>query len=326
MRFIKNTKDRLKLFAISALSVLAFATPAHADSAFAAADSFSLYSDGDEGTECLAPADWSALIGNYQTASYLPPCSGFLTPFDQTVTSFNLLLTKSEFLEHADLFERKGNDVERQKIVFQEHRFDFGIGADIIAGVLATVLVVISLFKIFEYMNSKRNQKEEDQRTIKSLAMMLTMSAFFVIASSSFVRANILITIATTVNSVNLYFHDVEDFMSVYEDGFLEETVGVEKAKNNKRLTNMLHQVILERVLFERHTINKYFGSDEGFRESGVVYRPTLDLSGQEYLEMAYECLGTFQMEIDMSSEITFTNGFNYKSEIRENQIGRAHV
>lgn len=311
MNFIKFLKSKINAVVLIALSGLLMSSSVYAESAYAISN---LFSELEEGVDCISPKQFSEMTGNYGSGVYLPPCSGHLEAVDQTVTNFHWLLSKDEYLKHAEMFELKGNDSKRQAVVFQENIFDWGIGIEEFQNLIILLIILIGVGSSFQYMS-----KRDNGGIPKGLITIVLSTTLFVVFVSSYVRANVLLTIATLTNTIYLEYHDVDENLAMYKEGYLQSVVGAEKGKNNKRLVNALHQVIFERVIFERYTTNKYFGSDEKFRESGTFYRPELNLTGQEYLEMANECLSTFQMDIDMSSEYTLTNGLNFKSELPEN-------
>ncbi|TON99871.1 hypothetical protein CGH44_24630, partial [Vibrio parahaemolyticus] len=69
------------------------------------------------------------------------------------------------------------------------------------------------------------------------------------------------------------------------------------KDKNNQVLSNALHKSILEREIFERNSVNKWFGTSTEFEDNGVFYNSDQDLSAEEYFKYAYECFSTYKAD-----------------------------
>ncbi|MCS0328327.1 hypothetical protein ND973_14515 [Vibrio diabolicus] len=308
MSFIKGIKEKINVAIVICLTVLTFSSNVHADSDYAVSG---LFSDKQEGIDCESPKEFSRLSGNRVNANYLPPCSSYLEEYDYTLVAWNWLLTKDEYDENSSMFESYGNDPKQQRVAFQESTFDWGIGLDLIVGFFAMIVVLICIIAAFSYMS------ENEQKGVpRPVIFILVGSTLIALLSWSFVRAKLLLCIALIHNSIALYFHNVEDELAVYKDGYLETLVSDAKDKNNQVLSNALHKSVLEREIFERNSLNKWFGTSTEFEDNGVFYNSDQDLSAEEYFRYAYECFSTYKADVYTSSEWNFTNGFNFVNKI----------
>ncbi|MEK2090375.1 hypothetical protein WOB63_00895 [Vibrio parahaemolyticus] len=304
----KGIKEKINVAIVICLTVLTFSSNVHAESDFAVSG---LFSDKQEGIDCESPREFSRLSGNRTNANYLPPCSSYLDEYDYTIVAWNWLLTKDEYDENSSMFESYGNDPKQQRVVFREETFDWGIGLDLIVGFFAMIVALICIIQAFSYMSNK-----EQQGVPRPVIFILVGSTLIALLSWSFVRAKLLLYIALINNAIALNFHNVEDELAVYKDGYLETLVSDAKDKNNQVLSNALHKSILEREIFERNALNKWFGTSTEFEDNGVFYNSDQDLSADEYFRYAYECFSTYKADVYTSSEWNFTNGFNFVNKI----------
>ncbi|HHG3557999.1 TPA: hypothetical protein ACPV0I_000073 [Vibrio parahaemolyticus] len=308
MSFIKGIKEKINVAIVICLTVLTFSSNVYAESDFAIS---SLFTDKQEGIECESPKEFSRLSGNRTNANYLPPCFSYLEQYDYTVVAWNWLLTKDEYDENSSMFESYGNDPNQQRVVFRDSTFDWGIGLDLIVGFFAMIVALICIIQTFVYMS-----ENEEKGVPRPVIFILVGSTLIALLSWSFVRAKLLLCIALIHNSIALYFHNVEDELAVYKDGYLETLVSDAKDKNNQVLSNALHKSVLEREIFERNSLNKWFGTSTEFEDNGVFYNSDQDLSAEEYFRYAYECFSTYKADVYTSSEWNFTNGFNFVNKI----------
>ncbi|HHG3569268.1 TPA: hypothetical protein ACPV0A_000708 [Vibrio parahaemolyticus] len=308
MSFIKGITEKINVAIVICLTVLTFSSNVYAESDFAIS---SLFTDKQEGIDCESPKEFSRLSGNRTNANYLPPCFSYLEQYDYTVVAWNWLLTKDEYDENSSMFESYGNDPNQQRVVFRDSTFDWGIGLDLIVGFFAMIVALICIIAAFSYMSE--NEKKGVPRPV---IFILVGSTLIALLSWSFVRAKLLLCIALIHNAIALNFHNIEDELAVYKDGYLETLVSDAKDKNNQVLSNALHKSVLEREIFERNSLNKWFGTSTEFEDNGVFYNSDQDLSADEYFKYAYECFSTYKADVYTSSEWNFTNGFNFVNKI----------
>ncbi|MBG0757687.1 hypothetical protein [Vibrio cidicii] len=308
MSFIKGIKEKINVAIVICITVLTFSNNVYADSDYAVSG---LFSDKQEGIDCESPREFSRLSGNRTNANYLPPCSSYLEQYDYTLVAWNWLLTKDEYDENSSMFESYGNDPNQQRVAFRDSTFDWGIGLDLIVGFFAMIVTLICIIQAFSYMSN--NEQKGVPRPVIFILVGSTLIALF---SWSFARAKLLLYIALIHNSIALNFHNVEDELAVYKKGYLETLVSDAKDKNNQVLSNALHKSILEREIFERNSLNKWFGTSTEFEDNGTFWNSDQDLSAEEYFRYAYECFSTYKADVYTSSEWNFTNGFNFVNKI----------
>ncbi|HCH2724034.1 TPA: hypothetical protein NKS78_001556 [Vibrio parahaemolyticus] len=304
----KGIKEKINVMLVMFLTVLTFSSNVYAESDFAISG---LFTDKQEGIDCESPKEFSRLSGNRTNANYLPPCYSYLEQYDYTLVAWNWLLTKDEYDENSSMFESYGNDPNQQRVVFRESTFDWGIGLDLIVGFFAIIVALICIIQVFIYMSNN-----EQKGVPRPVIFILVGSTLIALLSWSFVRAKLLLCIALIHNSIALYFHNVEDELAVYKDGYLETLVSDAKDKNNQVLSNALHKSVLEREIFERNSLNKWFGTSTEFEDNGTFWNSDQDLSAEEYFRYAYECFSTYKADVYTSSEWNFTNGFNFVNKI----------